>query len=206
MTTRLIIARHGNTFTPEDTPTRVGKHTDLPLVASGLEQGARLGEYLHAHKLKPSRAYSSTLQRTKGMITQINQATGWDLHSTPLTMFDEIDYGVDENKTEAEVIARIGQDAIILWDTQAVPPAGWHVDVESIISSWKDFARDILSTKHDQTVLVVTSNGIARFAPHILDDVDGFYAKHCMKMKTGALSLFTHDGGCWTCDKWNIRP
>ena len=30
MTTRLIIARHGNTFEKGQTPTRVGGRTDLP--------------------------------------------------------------------------------------------------------------------------------------------------------------------------------
>ena len=36
--TRLIIARHGNTFDAGDIPTRVGRRTDLPLVASGEAQ------------------------------------------------------------------------------------------------------------------------------------------------------------------------
>ena len=33
--TRLVVARHGNTFGPKDVVTRVGGRTDLPLVASG---------------------------------------------------------------------------------------------------------------------------------------------------------------------------
>ncbi len=44
--TTLIIARHGNTFGPEDTPTRVGAHTDLPLVKSGQEQARKIGAWL----------------------------------------------------------------------------------------------------------------------------------------------------------------
>ena len=32
MVTRIIIARHGNTFTKDQTPLRVGAGTDLPLV------------------------------------------------------------------------------------------------------------------------------------------------------------------------------
>ena len=51
--TTLIIARHGNTFGPEDTPTRVGARTDVPLVGSGLEQGRALGRWLKAQGLRP---------------------------------------------------------------------------------------------------------------------------------------------------------
>ena len=36
MVTRILIARHGNTFTKDQTPTRVGRHTDLPLVEKEL--------------------------------------------------------------------------------------------------------------------------------------------------------------------------
>ena len=48
--TTLIIARHGNTFNPGDTPTRVGKHTDMPLVEKGEAQGRALGRYLKEHE------------------------------------------------------------------------------------------------------------------------------------------------------------
>lgn len=44
----LIIARHGNTFGPDDTPTRVGARTDLPLVESGIQQARLLGTHLRA--------------------------------------------------------------------------------------------------------------------------------------------------------------
>ena len=47
---RLIIARHGNTFRPGETPTRVGAGTDLPLVE---ETRARsIGRYLKDKGLK----------------------------------------------------------------------------------------------------------------------------------------------------------
>ncbi len=205
MTTRLLIARHGNTFAPEDTPTRVGK-TDLLLVASGREQGRKLGAYLQEEGLRPVKAYTSTLQRTIGMVEEINAVTEWALPHTPLDCFDEIDYGVDENKPEAEVIARIGQDAITKWDKEAIPPQGWHVDVAGIIASWQDMATRIISEHEGQTILIVTSNGIARFAPHVLGNPQGFYAQHGMKMKTGAVSVFEYGAKGWKCDVWNHRP
>ncbi|MDO5387541.1 MAG: histidine phosphatase family protein, partial [Pseudomonadota bacterium] len=62
MTTRIIIARHGNTFTKEQTPTRVGCRTDLPLVES--ERGMNVGRYLKDRNLIPAKAFAAPLKRT----------------------------------------------------------------------------------------------------------------------------------------------
>ena len=61
---RLLIARHGNTFGPQDTVRRVGV-TDLPLVESGLIQGRKLGSYLMQNDLIPDYIYCSELLRAK---------------------------------------------------------------------------------------------------------------------------------------------
>ena len=63
--TTLIIARHGNTFGPDVTPTRIGARTDLPLVESGQTQGEKLGAWLKENEVYPEVVYSSELQRTK---------------------------------------------------------------------------------------------------------------------------------------------
>ncbi len=54
----LVIARHGNTFGPQDTPTRIRARTDLKLVEKGREQARALGEYLREHDLIPDLAYA----------------------------------------------------------------------------------------------------------------------------------------------------
>jgi probable phosphoglycerate mutase len=53
---------------------------------------------------------------------------------------------------------------------------------------------------------VVTSNGIARFAPYITGDFEGFAAEHKIKLSTGALAVFKHENGPWRVEGWNIRP
>jgi len=63
--TTLIIARHGNTFTAGQTPTRVGARTDLPLVDSGIEQAQRLGKWMKENGYIPEITYCSELKRTK---------------------------------------------------------------------------------------------------------------------------------------------
>ena len=204
--TTLIIARHGNTFGPEDTPTRVGARTDLPLVEKGHEQAKAIGQYIKENRLIPDVVYSSTLQRT---IETAEIAVKESSVTNPvfqLDIFNEIDYGPDENKVEADVIARIGEDAIKAWESDAIVPDGWKIDPHEVIENWIGFA-DQISAHHDnETVLVVTSNGIARFAPHITGDFEGFRANHNIKLSTGALGILKHDGLQWSVEEWNIRP
>lgn len=203
--TRLVVARHGNTFGPGDVVTRVGGRTDLPLVASGLAQALALGACLKAEGLVPSRIYTSRLQRTIMTAQKAQEAMGTSIAQEPLALFDEIDYGPDENRPEEEVKARLGA-ALAAWEERAIVPAGWNVDPEKIVRGWLSFAGKLEEQEAGRTTLVVTSNGTARFAPHITGDVQGFSARHKPRLATGAFSVFTHDGRTWTCERWNVRP
>ena len=204
--TTLIIARHGNTFDPEDTPTRVGAHTDLPLVEKGIEQAKALGRYLNENRLIPDVVYSSHLKRTYETAKIAVKESGVTNPIYQLDIFNEIDYGPDENKVEADVIARIGEEAIKDWDEKAIVPDGWLVDPQEITKNWIDFADQSCAHDDNETILVVTSNGIARFAPHITGDFKSFAAEHAIKLSTGAFGLLKHDGQCWYIDAWNVKP
>lgn len=205
--TTLIIARHGNTFGPGDTPTRVGGRTDLPLVEKGEEQAKAIGRYLSANKLIPDVVYSSKLQRTNQTAKIAVKESGVTNPVFELDIFNEIDYGPDENQTEDVVIARIGEEAIKDWDEHAKVPEGWKVDPNEIIENWKSFADQISAFDDNETVLVVTSNGIARFAPHITGDFDGFRNNHNIKLSTGALAILKHERETgWRVEAWNVKP
>jgi 2,3-bisphosphoglycerate-dependent phosphoglycerate mutase len=202
--TRLIIARHGNTFGPNDTPTRVGARTDIPLVQSGIEQATRIQQYFKQHQIQPDIIYSAELKRTQ----ETAQYACPNQPIIPLACFNEIDYGPDENKTEADVIARIGQPAIDAWNQHAIVPPGWQVNPEAIIQDWLNFGA-MIQTKHtNQTIFLVTSNGIARFAPYLTGNFDAFCKTHALKLKTGALAAFSHQQShqAWQLEFWNIRP
>ena len=204
--TTLIIARHGNTFGTDETPTRVGGRTDLPLVEKGIEQAKAIGLYLKENNMIPDVVYSSTLQRTYETARIAVKESGITNPVYQLEIFNEIDYGPDENRPEADVVARIGAKAIQDWDERAVVPKGWAVDPEAIIHAWQGFAEQISAHDDNETVLVVTSNGIARFAPYITGDYDTFQANHTIKLSTGALGILKHDGTQWHVKAWNIRP
>lgn len=203
--TRLIIARHGNTFKEGETPRRVGARTDLPLTVAGREQGRKIGAWLKAHELLPEVTYCSDLQRTRETAEEAIRACGYAQPIYPLSIFNEVDYGPDEDKEEADVIARIGQDAIAAWDQQGIVPPGWNFDPQKTIADWKSFANHIVEDDQD-IVLVVTSNGIARFAPYITGDFEGFSRSHSLKISTGAICLLEHSDGQWHVRHWNVKP
>lgn len=204
--TRLVICRHGNTFTPEQTPTRVGAKTDIPLVESGLEQAKALGQHFAEGKFTFSRAFCSHLQRTRQTAETALKEMGSEQNVDVLNFLSEIFYGPDENKTEDEVIARIGAEAIKKWDEDAIVPDGWDVNPDFIIGDWLSFGDYAKYHFKDQSVLLVTSNGTARFAPHLTGDYERFKKRHDIKLKTGAYGILRYDGAKWVVDAWNVRP
>lgn len=206
MTKTLIIARHGNTFTSDQTPTRVGKHTDLPLVPRGIEQAVALGQSLQQQAYKPECVYVSSLMRTQQTAQHALREMDVQIDLQVSDIFDEIDYGPDENQPEENVINRIGKEAIKAWDDHAVPPEGWHVNPSKMIENWQKFADDFMKTGDLHTALVVTSNGTARFAPHIAGDYEDFKQKFPLKLSTGAYGVLVFDHGKWQIKGWNIRP
>ncbi|KTD69345.1 phosphoglycerate mutase [Legionella steelei] len=207
MTTRLLIARHGNTFGPGDLVRRVGT-TDLPLVDSGLHQGRLLGMYLKNNQLIPDVIFSSKLKRAIQTAEQAQTTMGTNLPIETLAIFNEIDYGPDENQPEEQVVGRIGKEAINAWESQAIVPEGWKVDPAALIKNWLDFAMRIRQEYAGKTCLVVTSNGIARFSPYLTGDFATFSAQFGIKIATGAVCVFEHSEPVaqWQCRAWNVKP
>jgi len=112
----------------------------------------------------------------------------------------EIDYGPDENKLESDVIERIGKKAIELWDSSSTPPQGWLVEPDQIISSWKLFLKSLSDTNDD--ILVVTSNGIARF---LFEAVDNIEIDIQRKLNTACFGLVKVSQGITTLKSWNNK-
>jgi probable phosphoglycerate mutase len=201
--TTLIIARHGNTFEPGEPPRRVGARTDLHLVESGRTQARALGRFLQKHDLLPDTVYCSTLKRTRETAALALRECGMDVEIQANPMFDEIDYGPDEDQLEAKVIERVGEQAIRDWDERGVPVDGWDIMPETVIKGWHDFANGLAA---DETVLVVTSNGTGRFAPYLTGDYEGFCARYSIKLGTGTFGVLERKGQSWRVKDWNVRP
>lgn len=206
MAQKIIIARHGNTFEPGDVVRRVGK-TDIPLAKAGFEQGNKLGKYLKSHQLIPSRIYTSHYQRTQQTAIAAQAAMGTHIDMVPVPFLNEIDYGIDENKPESDVIARVGKEALVAWDKDCIPPADWKVNVFDILHNWQQFAAQLSKDTEHNITLIVTSNGIARFSPILTGNFDAFKQQHSLKIGTGHLCIFENTGDqVWECLGWNIKP
>ena len=119
---------------------------------------------------------------------------------TALPFLTEIDYGVDEGKAESEVVARLGSETFALWDREAIPPEGWRDDPAALRQSWADFFEAHMDYGKD--ILVVTSNGVARF---VLDVVSGVSKETPRKLRTAAFGLIELEDSEAKLVSWDER-
>lgn len=87
-------------------------------------------------------------------------------------------------------------------DTHGVPPPDWQVDAEARIAGWKALFDDVRERETDP-VLLVTSNGAARFA--LL--AAGLGSASGLKLPTGGYGVIRRDGrGALALAEWGLRP
>lgn len=193
-----VIVRHGNTFESGEVPRRIGARTDLPLTAAGLAQAEALGAYFAARDWRFARILVSPLARTRATASALLARLPGSPPPVDCDWLREIDHGPDENQPEDAVLARIGSEALEAWDTRAVPPPGWHVDAEARIAGWR-----ALFANEEGPVLLVTSNGAARFAL-VAAGLDGAGR---LKLPTGGYGVIGRGaGGALELAQWGERP
>jgi len=197
METRLYVVRHGNTFDKGDVVTRVGGRTDLPLSSSGRAQAVALGRHFAAIPLATAR--SGPLKRTRETAAAILAAQATPPELTTDLFLREIDYGPDENRPEEEVVARIGQAALEAWERDSIVPPGWRVDTAALVGNWQETFAELRGQPGNH--LIVTSNGIARFALQAAGA-----ARTEGKLSTAAWGVFVLAGEDVQVEGWNLRP
>lgn len=206
--TKLIIVRHSNTFDKGDTCLRIGCRTDISISESGIKQSILLGKYLKLKKIIPDYVFTSELKRTYQTAEIAFKEAEIYVNIEKTSIFNEIDYGPDEAKTEEEVLARIGKDALEKWDKNAIVPEGWIFDSQKTINDWYNFAKMIENKYPDKTIMVFTSNGIARFAPYLTGNFEKFIQNYNIKISTSALCILKKNlnDDFWKIVDWNIKP
>lgn len=225
--TKLIVARHGNTFNKGDVILRVGARTDLPLTEEGKLQGRKLGEKIRANGLVPTVYFSAPLVRTIETAREASKAFGTEQQPNLVEFLTELDYGEYDGRPEQEVVQRLGEieahnqnltellqnaieslgkEVLKRWDTDRVLPSAWQFlqsRVNLLDQQWRDFSKDIVQSYPGETVLVTTSNGIARFSLSILPQSASIPGS--LKLSTGAYGLFVWNGDMWKLEAWNVK-
>ena len=200
--TAFVIVRHGNTFESGEAPRRIGARTDLPLTAAGRAQGVALGAHFAAQGLHFAKILVSPLARTRQTAEAILGHLPGSPAPLPCAWLREIDHGPDENAAEDAVLARIGAAALADWDARGIAPPDWRVDAAARLAGWRglfenDFEND------EGPILLVTSNGAARFA--LL--AAGLASGSGLKLPTGGYGVIRKGSdGALTLAEWAVRP
>jgi len=197
-TPSFVIVRHGNTFAAGEPPRRIGSRTDLPLTDAGQAQADALGAHFAALGWRFARALTSPLLRTRDTAAEILHHLPDAPAFEPADWLREIDHGPDEDQPEDTVLARIGAKALAAWDSAGIPPPGWNVEPEMRLEAWHD-----LFQQADGPVLLVTSNGAARFA--LLSA--GVSGAGGLKLPTGSFGALRRAAdGALQLECWGVRP
>lgn len=197
----LVIVRHGNTFHAGEPPRRIGARTDPALTAEGLAQAQALGQHFAQSGWHFARAHVSPLLRTRQTAQAILAAQPAPPEPEAADFLREIDHGPDENRTEAEILARIGAPALAAWDSKGIAPPGWQVDAAWRITQWQALFAGLAADQPPQ--LFVTSNGAARFALLAMETA----LRPDLKLPTGSYGLIVRRAdGTPEIAAWGVRP
>lgn len=207
---RLILARHGNTFSPKDKVVWVGQETDLPLAEAGHQQAKRLGEALRDAKIVLSRIYCGPLQRTLRYAEIVGQEMPVSAEPIVDQRLVEIDYGTWEGLSSAEIIERFGLEDIAAWEQHSIWPTSpaWRPSEASLLRRIEEFTQYLIRAHgEDDTVLAISSNGVLRF---FLRLIAGAFEQHVragrVKVATGNVCIIDIRHGRLHLDAWNVAP
>lgn len=202
----LILARHGNTFEKDQTPTWVGAKTDLPLTSEGEAQAQRLADLIAKDYAPLGAIIAGPLKRTQRMAEIVGQKVNNIF--TIDERLTEIDYGLWENKSGEDIARQYGREILEKWEQEGVWPEDmlWAPSEDKLIRNISHFLEEQhkrLGEKNAINRLAITSNGILRFVYRALT---GKAAGTDAKVKTGAYCVLEPTATGWTIKSWNTRP
>ena len=202
---RLILARHGNTFGPGDTPVWVGAKEDLPLVAKGEAQSAAIADYLIESKQTLNRIIAGPLLRTRKGAEIVSERTGFTGSIEIEERLKEIDYGSWGGCSDAEIEERYGAQVITDWRENTIVPedADWSPSPDSLRKNASDVLSEVIAGD-DEAVLLISSNGTLRYFHAAI--YEGVASAPSAKVKTGHICLADWNGTSFEPIGWNIDP
>lgn len=222
----LLIARHGNTFGPDqDGGERVfmsGSKNNIPLVESGRQQARDLAEYLDKLDIIPNVIYANHLIRTWEFGALIKEYFHFNTNlEIPLVKNDsllELDYGswagLTTNGATAKtnaVIANFGLKAWNDWQQRRVilnhQPHNWQMTKLEVIENLQLFL-DTIASNHDDDdiVLAISSQGTMGFINELVGiSMEQAISESHYKVNTGRFCELFHNADGWVLNSWNNK-
>ncbi|MDD3181870.1 MAG: histidine phosphatase family protein [Alphaproteobacteria bacterium] len=202
----LLLVRHGNTFESNQTPTFVGGKTDMKLTNTGEDQARVFAEMVASRYAPLSGIICGPLQRTQ-RFAEIIAAQTHQIFTVDERLC-EIDYGLWENKTSADVRAAYGDSVVEAWEQDGIWPEdmNWAPSLQKLQRNVSTLMAEqhkklIMLGAHDR--VIVTSNGILRF---VYSHITGKPADKEAKVGTGRYCLLETTTEGWTLQGWNQKP
>lgn len=206
---KLVLARHGNTFNPEDRVVWTGSSNDLPLVQKGKEQAVAVGKWLRANGIDPDVVFTGSLKRVQDFMNISIEAA--DIKRNPIidVRLNEIDYGAWTGISDEEVIEKFGIKPLDEWRNKSIFPAiGWGETEESVMRRISTFVAFLKQDHINDTVYVVSSNGTLRYFLKALDE--NLFRSHIeannFAVKTGHVCLLDVQADHADVVFWNKKP
>jgi len=199
---KLILARHGNTFNKGETPTWVGAKTDLPLTEKGEEQGHAIAKLISNNYKEIQKIITGPLIRTKRFAEILSEKIDVDFSID--NRLCEIDYGLWENKSSNEIKEIYGNEIVDGWEKEGIWPDGmkWSPSKEKLLENIES-----LLNEHHQNIknnnIIFTSNGILRF---IYTYITKKPPSPMAKVAPGNYCILEKTNNGWEIIQWNEKP
>lgn len=154
---RLVVARHGTTFRPDEESRYQGQRLDLPLSMFGRAQVKRLIRSLRRHGIKPERVVSGPHARQRETAEMI--AAAFKLPPPAVEpVLSEIDYGPWEDLSGKEAAAR-WPEATQAWKKKGVWPDMFGGAFEAHVAALRSW---VARLPEEGVTLAVSSQGLMR--------------------------------------------
>jgi len=207
---KLILARHGNTFESDETPTWVGSKNDLPLTKAGIEQAKILALFLKKSNIKLDAIYCGPLQRTLVYAQVILSELASDLKPIIDLRLNEIDYGKWSGLSSTQIKEQFGIEEFERWEKSSIWPttSNWGSTEAVIVNETRAFANDLIQKYHNnETILVISSNGRLRYFLKLIPNEFEMHIKNSnFKIATGKICSLNYENNQWQLVSWNFNP
>lgn len=206
---RLILCRHGNTFTPGGPAVWLGAHDDPPLTADGTAQARRLGDALAEARIVPSAIYCGPLLRMHRFAEILSVRL--DLDDPPIVdaCLNEIDHGGWNGLSNEEVVRRFGgQDFYDWYERNIWPSSGWASAEADIHDAIRSFMRRMAGRYSARQVVVsVTGHGVLKcLGRQMQNRMDSGLSRGWHRVNTGNVCDLICDGERVRVASWNREP